>query len=308
MKHGNIKKQKNRGTRFQVDIISSTRKAEGKKIAIMSAIIGVTIIVVTFQVFFMVEDTAIRDVGIVAGIIVGVFPFSIKQHQHAKYLENIDSNLPILIQSLISSVESGSTLLHAFEEASDRKLGVLTPELKNFRANISWGMSLADAFENLQRRVQTNLSVHVFTLLHISINMGGDVLESLKVIQKHVTDSKNIEKERKSSLQPYVSIIYISFFVFLIIAVLLVSQFFSEISIIQQKMVESSSGQSATGVFSALVGFDVEHIKSLLFNMALIEAVFGGLAAGKIGQGTFVAGMKHVVILVIITVIAFVVI
>jgi len=308
MKHGNIKKQKNRGTRFQVDIVSSTRKAENKKIAIISAIIGVTIIIVMLQVFTMVGNTDIRDIGIVTGILISIFPYSIKQHQHARYLENIDSNLPPLIQSLISSVESGLSLLHAFEQTSDRKLGVLTPELKNFRANISWGMSLEDAFENLQRRVQTTLSVHVFTLLHISINAGGDVLQSLEIIQKHVTDSKNLEKERKSSLQPYVAIIYISFFVFLIIAILLVSQFFAEISIIQQDMVESSGGQSSTGVFSALVGFDVERVESLLFNMALIEAVFGGLAAGKISQGTFAAGIKHMVILVTVTVILFFVI
>ena len=168
-------------------------------------------------------------------------------------------------------------------------------------------MSLEDAFSNLQRRVQTNLSVRVFTLLHISINMGGDVLESLEVIRKHVTDSKNIEKERKASLQPYVFIIYIAFFVFLIIAVLLVTQFFTEIAAIQQDMVESSSGGNM-GVFSSLVGFDVEQIKYLLFNMALIEAIFGGLAAGKIGQGTFLAGIKHVVIMVMITVIIFAVI
>jgi len=307
MKRSIKKKQKNRGTKFEVDIVSSTRKTENKKIAIISAIVGVIVIVIALLVFIMVGDSAIRDVGIVAGILIVIFPYTLKQLQHVKKLENIDYNLPLLIQSLVSSVESGSTLIRAFEHAADRKLGLLTPELKNFRANISWGMSLEDAFSNLQRRVQTNLSVRVFTLLHISINMGGDVLESLEVIRKHVTDSKNIEKERKSSLQPYVFIIYIAFFVFLIIAVLLVTQFFTEIAAIQQDMVESSSGGNM-GVFSSLVGFDVEQIKYLLFNMALIEAIFGGLAAGKIGQGTFLAGIKHVVIMVMITAIIFAVI
>ncbi len=39
--------------------------------------------------------------------------------------------------------------------------------------------------------------------------------------------------------------------------------------------------------------------------MAIIEAVFGGLAAGKIGAGSYVAGVKHVVAMVVIAVIAF---
>jgi len=308
MKLSKVKKQKTSGPEFHVDIISSTRKAKNKKVAIMSGILAVIIVAVTLQVTATSEDTDMRDIGVVAGILIGVFPISYKLHQQQKYLEDVDSHLPLLVQSLISSVESGMSLLQAFEQTADRKLGVLTPELKNFRANMSWGMSLEDAFDNLQLRVQTNLAVHVFTLLHISMDMGGDIIDSLKVIQKHVTDSKSIEKERKSSLQPYVSIIYISFFVFLIIAILLVSQFFAEISNIQEDMMKNSRGSTQSGVFSALVGFNVEQVKSLLFNMALIEAVFGGLAAGKIGTGSFAAGIKHVVILVIVTVIMFTII
>jgi len=305
MKRGKTKKQKTTGPVFHEDVVSKTRQSKNKKVAILSLAVAVIIVAVTLQFTATAEDTKMRDIGIVAAILIGIFPISFKMHQHQSYLENIDSNLPLLVQSLISSVESGMSLLQAFEQTSDRKLGVLTPELKNFRANMSWGMSLEDAFANLQLRVQTNLSVHVFTLLHISMDMGGDILDSLKVIQKHVTDSKSIEKERKSSLQPYVSIIYISFFVFLIIAILLVTQFFTEISNIQADMMANSRGSTQSGVFSALVGFDVAQVKSLLFNMALIEAVFGGLAAGKVGTGTFAAGVKHVVILVIVTVIMF---
>ncbi len=141
MKLGKTKKQKTSGPEFQVDIVSQTRKAKNKKVAILSLIVAVIIVAVTLQVTAADEDTDMRDVGIVAGILVGVFPISFKMHQHQKYLEDIDSNLPLLVQSLISSVESGMSLLHAFEQSADRKLGVLTPELKNFRANMSWGMS-----------------------------------------------------------------------------------------------------------------------------------------------------------------------
>jgi len=39
--------------------------------------------------------------------------------------------------------------------------------------------------------------------------------------------------------------------------------------------------------------------------MSLIQSVFGGLAAGKIGSGSYIAGIKHIVIMIVITVIAF---
>jgi len=104
-------------------------------------------------------------------------------------------------------------------------------------------------------------------------------------------------------LGPYVYIIYISFLVFLIIAVLLVSQFFGEITAVQ----EGLAGSGNLGMFSALMDLDVAHIKSILFQMSLIEALFGGLAAGKIGSGTFFAGAKHVVIMIVMATVAFIV-
>jgi len=58
-------------------------------------------------------------------------------------------------------------------------------------------------------------------------------------------------------------------------------------------------------MFSSLADMNVKAMQSALFNMAIIEALFGGLAAGKIGAGSYVAGTKHVVIMVIAAVIAF---
>ena len=39
--------------------------------------------------------------------------------------------------------------------------------------------------------------------------------------------------------------------------------------------------------------------------MAMIEAVFGGLAAGKIGSGSYSAGIKHIIIMIVMAVAAF---
>ena len=46
-------------------------------------------------------------------------------------------------------------------------------------------------------------------------------------------------------------------------------------------------------------------MNQILFDIALVEAVFGGLAAGKTESSSYVAGIKHVVIMVVIAIIAF---
>jgi len=137
----------------------------------------------------------------------------------------------------------------------------------------------------------------------MAIKIGGDISENLEMIQKHVSEMQNIEKSRKSALAPYTYTIYISFFVFLAVSVLLTTSFFTEITKVQETLLAGGGGKGT--MFSSLADMDVSSMKSSLFNMGIIEALFGGLAAGKIGAGSYVAGTKHVVIMVIATIIAF---
>jgi archaeal flagellar protein FlaJ len=39
--------------------------------------------------------------------------------------------------------------------------------------------------------------------------------------------------------------------------------------------------------------------------MGLIESVFGGLGAGKLGEASFAAGFKHIIILAVVTIVVF---
>jgi flagellar protein FlaJ len=162
---------------------------------------------------------------------------------------------------------------------------------------------MEEAFENFAKRTGTRVSRRVTTLLEMAIKIGGDISENLEMIQKHVSEMQNIEKSRKSALSPYTYTIYISFFVFLAVSVLLTTSFFTEIAKVQESLLAGGGGKGT--MFSSLADMDVSAMKSSLFNMGIIEALFGGLAAGKIGAGSYVAGTKHVVIMVIATIIAF---
>jgi flagellar protein FlaJ len=219
--------------------------------------------------------------------------------------DSIDRNLPLFLLALTSAVQSGANLIKALEHTAERNMGALTPELKNLRANISWGMPMDDALENFANRTGTRMSRRVVILLEMAIKVGGDIANNLDMIQKHVTDLQNLEKERKSSLTPYTYTIYIAFAVFLGISVILSSQFFSEMEIVQQLLKTNMAKGQKAGMFGALLDVEIDQLNKILFNMSLIEAVFGGLAAGKIGSGNYIAGVKHIVIMVVMAVIAF---
>ena len=295
--------ERKRKRSMEIEPKQSILKNEMLKSGIFSIVASISVITMSFYFSEYSESTTIRDVGLIFGILVGIIPLTIHQLKEVQRRDSIDRNLPVFLLALLSSVQSGANLIKAIEQAADRNLGALTPELKNLRANISWGTPMEEAFENFAERTGTRVSRRVTVLLEMAMKIGGDVTENLEMIQKHVSEMQNIEKSRKSALQPYTYTIYISFGVFLAVAVLLTTSFFTEIEKVQEGLLAAGSGTE--GLFGSLASMEVEKLESALFNMAVIEAVFGGLAAGKIGSGSYVAGTKHVVVMIVIAVIAF---
>ena len=245
-----------------------------------------------------------RDVGIIFGILAGVIPLTLLQLKEVQRRESIDRHLPLFLLSLVSSIQSGSNLIQAIQMVPERNMGNLSPLLKNMKANISWGMPISEAFDNFAKRAGTRMAKRVIVLLEIAYKNGGNISENLETIQKHVTELRNLEKERKSALQPYTYTIYIAYAVFIAISVILSSQFFTQIDSVKQLLITTDIPKSSN-VFSALAGVEIKELDAILFNMAVIESVFGGLAAGKIGTGSYVSGIKHIIIMIIIAVIAF---
>lgn len=292
-------------SKFELNPKTSIWKNEKLKTGIFSSIAAITVLTISLNVSFISETQTIRDVGIIFGILVGIIPVTLHQLREVQRRDSIDRNMPMFLLALLSSVQSGANLIKAIEHSTERNLGALTPELKNLKANISWGIPIEEAFENFAQRTGTRISRRVIVLLEMAVKIGGDVTENLEMIQKHVSEMQNIEKNRKSALQPYTYTIYISFVVFLAVAVLLTTSFFTEIEKVQDSLADVNPTGTGSQLFSSLADMDISKLESALFNMAIIEAIFGGLAAGKIGSGSYVAGVKHVVVMVVIAVISF---
>lgn len=284
----------------------STKKG---KTVVRSVIAGVVILVALTQISAYTGIAMLQDIGIVGGFIIAILPTVMIQLNETKRRDNIDRNLPFFLLSIGGSVKAGMSLIRAIEETADRNMGSLTPELQNLRANISWGMAVDEAFDNFVERVDTRMARRVMVLLKLSMNIGGDVAGTIDVIQKHVTEMANVEKERKAALQPYIYTIYISFAVFLGITLILITQFFVEIENVQDALrtaVEGTSiGTGGVKGFDSILNISVPMLKKTVFHMTIVEAIFGGLAAGKIGESSIIAGVKHVVVMTILAVVAF---
>src|SRR3990170_4263246 len=121
------------------------------RIGVPSVIVGMGVILASLYFVGFSENTSIRDVGVIFGVLAMIVPLTMLQVKESQRKDSIDRNLPLFLLALSSAVQSGANLIRAIETTAERNMGALTPELKNLRANLSWGMPVEDCFENWRR-------------------------------------------------------------------------------------------------------------------------------------------------------------
>jgi len=239
--------------------------------------------IVSFDVF-MFWGTATFDELVFFAITAGIFPPAILTYVDYRWRKAVDEHLPDLFRTIVQAQETGMTLPQALEEAAKRDYGPLTAELRKMTAQISWGMSFEDALLALGKRVDTVLVQRTVPMIIEASRSGGHVEKVFEPMGKFIETTLLLDKERQTEARPYIAIVYVAFFVFIFTILLLFRSFFVSI-------------EQLPTLGTALMA--PEEMRRMFFDMTLIQAFFGGLVAGKMGEGTINAGLKHCLILMI---------
>jgi pilus assembly protein TadC len=216
-----------------------------------------------------------------------------------RWRSKIDDALPTFLSDVTGSVKTGFSLTRSLELAANNDYGPLSKELRRMRALLSWGVPFEDAVRGELKRLDSRIARRTFGVLLEANRAGGRVEDMLEAIQRHTMELHQIEKEVRNNLRPFTMTTYIAVFIFLGIAIVLIDTFFAGLINTQ------ASAQGGAVAFQGLQGISLDTIKSAFLQIGLVEAVIGGLGAGKLGEASFAAGFKHVVILVVATVLAF---
>ncbi|UCH31237.1 MAG: type II secretion system F family protein [Candidatus Bathyarchaeota archaeon] len=255
-------------------------KPREKKIAWIISICTGFIIFVT-AVLILRGYSLFEDFLFIA-IIITIFPPAVVNHLEHRWKRSIDERLPEMFRSIVQAQQTGMTLPQALEEVSKRNYGPLTNELKKIVNQMSWGLTFEEALEEFSKRTDTPLVQRTVPLIIEASHSGGHVEKVFAPMGNFIQASLTMEKERKAQTRPYIAIIYVAFFVFVFTIVLLFKTFFVELG-----------GSSIIG-FSALAS---EEAWQIFLHMSIIQGFFGGLVAGKMGEGAVGAGLKHSAIL-----------
>lgn len=262
------------------------------------AAISAMLLVVASYVFRVPLPFPVATMAILAAMGCFVFP-GLAERSYNRWRTKIDDNIPNMLAGIAGSVRSGFNITRALEISADTDYGPLTEQLKIDKIQLSWGRTFEQVMEGQVDRVDSQLAKRTFTSLAQASVSGGNIQDVLDAIQRHTSELHQIEKETQNALRPYIATIYIAVGIFLAISVVLLDTFFTQIFASSAKV-----GQGAS-IFAGLGGLNIAALKQAFLQMGLMESVFGGLGAGKLGEASFAAGFKHVIILAVVNIVVF---
>ena len=248
---------------------------------VTSSSLAVAIVMFASAIFW---GKPVFDEFLFFAVITAFSPPAVLNYIDYKWRKAIDERLPDLFRSIVQAQETGMTLPQALEEAAKRNYGPLTAEMTKMTAQISWGMPFEEALLAFGRRVNTVLVQRTTPLVIEASRSGGHVEKVFDPMGKFIQTTLLLDKERRTQTRPYIAIIYVAFFVFLFTIILLFKSFFVSVE--------------GLPMFGTAV-MTPEAMQRIFFHMTAIQAFFGGLVAGKMGEGTISAGLKHSLILML---------
>jgi flagellar protein FlaJ len=255
---------------------------------IKKAAVTISVIVAVGIVLFgylTVGATAALDDFVFFSLIAVITPISILDYIDYRWRKAVDEHLPDLFRSIVQAQEIGMTLPKALEEAAKRDYGPLTYELEKMTVQLSWGSNFEDALLAFGKRVGTVLTQRTVPMIIEASRSGGRVEKVFDPMGKFIQTTLLLEKERKTQTRPYIAIIYVALFVFLFTIVLLFKTFFTSIEGVPLLVTPTTSPVDLQRTF---------------FHMTVVQGFFGGLVAGKMGEGSVSAGLKHSLIMMIL--------
>ena len=280
------------------------------------AVLGLLVFAVPITRGTPVEMAAQIDGPVVVATALVLASYAVVYEVQKRQTHRIESTVPDFLDRLASVNEAGTSVVGSLRRVADSNLEALTVDLERTRRDIDWGADVGTALRRLDRRVRSPMMSRAVALLTNAMRASGDIGPVLRIAADEARATWTLRRERRQVMLTYLIVIYISFLVFLgIIAALSVSF----IPAIEEATIPGTGGGLADapddgvtggsgGVIGGIGDINAFAYEQLFFHAASVQAICSGLVAGQLGEGSVKDGVKHVVILLALTLVTFLVI
>jgi len=247
------------------------------------------------------------DTPLVEAILFATGVFALLYEINKRRVKAIERVIPDFLDRLASINDAGVSIVQSIERLTRSDLDALGPELRRAWEDVRWGADVRAAFRRMERRIDSPMMTRATVLITNAMTASGEIAPVLEIAADEARASRRLQRERRQEMLTYLMVIYISFFVFIGIVFALSSSF---IPAIDNANLGGAGGSGLPGgvsssVFAGLGSVDTAAYTLLFYHAAVMQAIFSGLVAGQLGEGSLADGAKHVVVLLTLTVIAF---
>lgn len=242
------------------------------------------------------------DDHLIIALLLVLVPYAFIYEVWRRKVRGIEASIPEFLSRLSGINRVGLTPARAISVLERTNLGLISYEINRIKRDLDWGGIFSDALVRFEHRVQTAAIARNVTLITKASEMTGDIAEVLSIAANDARMSETLKRERLSDMLIYIIVIYLAFAVFIFVVVVLDWNFLS----VLEELVSGGGLENVPPSMLAIVeSGTLVVISRLLFHACLINAFFSGLIAGQMGEGSVKAGVKHSVIMLIISLIIF---
>lgn len=263
-----------------------------KMLMIIGVVCGIVVAVIQYE----------RPIlALMLGSIIGVAPFMVRIVYMNRIVSSIDKGIPYLLLHLLESTKNGLNIIVALQSIPDIRSDHLRDAVNRLLMNIVSGSSIDVAFDRFENDLVTPLAKSVSNVIRILIINGGNIPLILERTYNNVYTMYVLEEERKAKLESYKHIVYISYIIYIAIAVMLSTNLFNSVS----DMVNTYTDVNISNSLFRLNVTNIDEMRDIMLHMGIIEAIIGGLGIGKICYGSMLNGLRHSIVMLVICLLGF---
>lgn len=250
-------------------------------------------------------SASLTDTVIGLGIVVALLPVAYVTYSNFRYVRSVEKNIPRFLRDILESTDSGIILPSALIRTSLSDYGPISREMGIAMTKFSLGYDFKDSVMESCARLRHPYMLQVGLIIVEAYSAGGKMHEVLNSSVVLFNGLEQYTEEKESELRPYTQLIYISIIIFLVIALIIASQFIAPLSQLPVPNQGSTFGSAGSDFSINLKLIPPVYIESVFFIAGMFESIFGGIVVGKIVDGSASSGLRHSLILLAITIVFF---
>lgn len=220
-------------------------------------------------------------------IIASILPLSFAYEIRNRYITGVENQLPEFLREISDMRDIGMTLQGAIHMIAENKTGVLSSEIQVVSEELKYGSSLSGALVRMEERIGLTTVKRAISLLVRASQVTDHIREILGIAVTDMEHYLKMKSKRFNVSFVYLAVIYLSFAIYLFASYEMNVAFIASFSDFN-------------------VSFDTAGNVQDMFIIGIILAFFSGILAGQMSANTILSGLKHSVIMLILTIITFV--